>query len=143
MTSLPETRTRSEGTLWKEGDVFRWQIALGCETDGKRITCSGRAPSREAAQTAINKLCSERLAVIKSQNQSAGLTPSAPLTLRGYGKGSVWKEKKIYRLVIVSYTAEGQRVIHGGRSPSRSAAVQAMHKVCSPQPAQDAEGTSE
>ena len=81
--------------------------------------------------------------MIKFQNQSAGLTHSAPLTLCAYGKGSVWKEKKIYRWVIVRYTAEGQRVIHGGRSPSRSAAAQAMHKVCSPQPSQDADGTSE
>ncbi|GGM02478.1 tyrosine-type recombinase/integrase [Deinococcus aerophilus] len=51
-----KVRGNGEGTVWKEGDVYRWQITLGYKTDGKRITQSGRAASKKAAHNAMHKV---------------------------------------------------------------------------------------
>ncbi|AWN24217.1 hypothetical protein DKM44_14070 [Deinococcus irradiatisoli] len=51
-----KARGNGEGTVWKEGDVYRWQVTLGYRTDGKRITRSGRAASKKAAHDAMNKV---------------------------------------------------------------------------------------
>jgi len=51
-----KARGNGEGTVWKEGDVYRWQVTLGYKTDGKRITRSGRAASKKAAHDAMNKV---------------------------------------------------------------------------------------
>lgn len=49
-------RGNGEGTVWQVGTVYRWQVTLGYKTDGKRITRSGRAPSKKAAHEAMNKV---------------------------------------------------------------------------------------
>ncbi|GGO28464.1 tyrosine-type recombinase/integrase [Deinococcus humi] len=51
-----KVRGNGEGTVWKEGEVYRWQVTLGFKTDGKRITRSGRAASKKAAHDAMNKV---------------------------------------------------------------------------------------
>ncbi|WP_293914249.1 tyrosine-type recombinase/integrase [Deinococcus sp.] len=51
-----KARGNGEGTVWKEGDLYRWQVTLGYNTAGKRITRSGRADSKKAAHDAMNKV---------------------------------------------------------------------------------------
>ena len=43
-----KARGNGEGTVWKGGEVYRWQVTLGYKTDGKRITRSGRAAKQES-----------------------------------------------------------------------------------------------
>jgi len=58
MTGSRKTKARGngEGTVWREGDVYRWQVTLGYKTDGKRLTRSGRAASKKAAHDAMNRV---------------------------------------------------------------------------------------
>ena len=55
----PKERGNGEGTVWKDGDVFRWQFTLGYKANGKRSTRSGRATSKKAARDDMNKVQSD------------------------------------------------------------------------------------
>ncbi|MDR6219205.1 site-specific integrase [Deinococcus soli (ex Cha et al. 2016)] len=57
MTSTRKTKGRGngQGTVWKDGDGYRWQVTLGYRTDGSRITRSGRATTKKAAHDAMSK----------------------------------------------------------------------------------------
>ncbi|WP_026332509.1 phage integrase SAM-like domain-containing protein [Deinococcus apachensis] len=49
-------RGNGQGTVWQEGDVYRWQVTLGYKADGKRIARSGRAATKGAAHAAMQKV---------------------------------------------------------------------------------------
>jgi len=53
MTGSRKTKARGngEGTVWREGDVYRWQVTLGYKTDGKRLTRSGQPSCWQPAPT--------------------------------------------------------------------------------------------
>lgn len=78
-------RGNGEGTVWKEGKVYRWQVTLGYKTDGKRITRSGRAPSKKTAHDAKNKV---------QADYSRGLIgESAKVTVREYA--ARWQRRQL------------------------------------------------
>ncbi|WP_158679825.1 site-specific integrase [Deinococcus sp. NW-56] len=45
-------RGNGEGTVYRSGDKWRWQVTLGYRANGSRVTASGTAPTKSAANTA-------------------------------------------------------------------------------------------
>lgn len=58
--SRKKVRGNEGGIVWLEGNTYRWQVTLGYQPDGRRITRSGRSTSEEAAHAAISKMMEER-----------------------------------------------------------------------------------
>ncbi|MHA0035509.1 tyrosine-type recombinase/integrase [Deinococcus sp. PESE-13] len=52
-------RGNGQGTVWKEGSGYRWQVTIGYHPNGRRKTRSGTAKTKTAASQALNQVLAD------------------------------------------------------------------------------------
>ena len=92
-------RGNGQGTVWEVSKgVWRWQITLGYKPDGRRITASGKAPSKTAALNAAS--------TARTAHERGLLAAPDSITVREYAEKWLARQKQLTARSVSLYRTE-------------------------------------
>lgn len=123
MTAATDRKTKArgngQGTVWEvRKGLHRWQVTLGYKPDGKRLTASGKAASKSAAQAAMTQALADHARGLLAAPDST--------TLAEYAETWLGRQKQVRERSVDLYRQElSYALAHIGKMRVRD--VRARH----------------